>query len=179
MNHLKEKYTKEIVPSMMEKYKYTTVMNVPKLEKIVVNIGTGDATTNSKLLEAAMNELELITGQKPVATKAKKAIAGFKLRAGQSIGCKVTLRGENMYNFLDKLIAVSLPRVRDFRGLSPKAFDGRGNYTIGIKEQLVFPEIEFDDVVKVRGMDIVLVTTAKTNEEAYALLEELGIPFRK
>ena len=179
MNHLKEKYTKEIVPSMMEKYKYTTVMNVPKLEKIVVNIGTGDATTNSKLLEAAMNELELITGQKPVATKAKKAIAGFKLRAGQSIGCKVTLRGENMYNFLDKLIAVALPRVRDFRGLSSKAFDGRGNYTIGIKEQLIFPEIEFDDVVKVRGMDIVLVTTAKTNEEAHELLKELGIPFRK
>ena len=142
MNHLKEKYTKEIVPSMMEKYKYTTVMNVPKLEKIVVNIGTGDATTNSKLLEAAMNELELITGQKPVATKAKKAIAGFKLRAGQSIGCKVTLRGENMYNFLEKLIRIALPRVRDFRGISPKSFDGRGNYTLGLTEQLIFSEIE-------------------------------------
>ena len=147
MNHLKEKYTKEIVPSMMEKYKYTTVMNVPKLEKIVVNIGTGDATTNSKLLEAAMNELELITGQKPVATKAKKAIAGFKLRAGQSIGCKVTLRGENMYNFLEKLIRIALPRVRDFRGISPKSFDGRGNYTLGLTEQLSFSEIEFDNVV--------------------------------
>ena len=154
-------------------------MQVPKLEKIVINIGAGDASHNSKLLDACVNDLMAITGQKPVITKAHKSIAGFKIREGQNIGCKVTLRGENMYNFLDKLIAVSLPRVRDFRGLSPKAFDGRGNYTIGIKEQLVFPEIEFDDVVKVRGMDIVLVTTAKTNEEAYALLEELGIPFRK
>lgn len=179
MNHLKEKYTKEIVPSMMEKYKYTTVMNVPKLEKIVVNIGTGDATTNSKLLEAAMNELELITGQKPVATKAKKAIAGFKLRAGQSIGCKVTLRGENMYNFLEKLIRIALPRVRDFRGISPKSFDGRGNYTLGLTEQLVFSEIEYDNVVKVRGMDVVFVTTAKSNEEAYDLLKGFGMPFKK
>lgn len=158
---------------------YKTVMQVPKLEKIVINIGAGDASHNSKLLDACVNDLMAITGQKPVITKAHKSIAGFKIREGQNIGCKVTLRGENMYNFLDKLIAVSLPRVRDFRWLSPKAFDGRGNYTIGIKEQLVFPEIEFDDVVKVRGMDIVLVTTAKTNEEAYALLEELGIPFRK
>ena len=179
MNHLKEKYTKEIVPSMMEKYKYTTVMNVPKLEKIVVNIGTGDATTNSKLLEAAMNELELITGQKPVATKAKKAIAGFKLRAGQSIGCKVTLRGENMYNFLEKLIRIALPRVRDFRGISPKSFDGRGNYTLGLTEQLIFSEIEYDNVVKVRGMDVVFVTTAKSNEEAYDLLKGFGMPFNK
>ncbi|MCI5702460.1 MAG: 50S ribosomal protein L5 [Erysipelotrichaceae bacterium] len=179
MNHLKEKYTKEIVPSMMEKYKYTTVMNVPKLEKIVVNIGTGDATTNSKLLEAAMNELELITGQKPVATKAKKAIAGFKLRAGQSIGCKVTLRGENMYNFLEKLIRIALPRVRDFRGISPKSFDGRGNYTLGLTEQLIFSEIEYDNVVKVRGMDVVFVTTAKSNEEAYDLLKGFGMPFKK
>lgn len=179
MNHLKEKYTKEIVPSMMEKYKYTTVMNVPKLEKIVVNIGTGDATTNSKLLEAAMNELELITGQKPVATKAKKAIAGFKLRAGQSIGCKVTLRGENMYNFLEKLICIALPRVRDFRGISPKSFDGRGNYTLGLTEQLIFSEIEYDNVVKVRGMDVVFVTTAKSNEEAYDLLKGFGMPFKK
>lgn len=179
MNHLKEKYTKEIVPSMMEKYKYTTVMNVPKLEKIVVNIGTGDATTNSKLLEAAMNELELITGQKPVATKAKKAIAGFKLRAGQSIGCKVTLRGENMYNFLEKLIRIALPRVRDFRGVSPKSFDGRGNYTLGLTEQLIFSEIEYDNVVKVRGMDVVFVTTAKSNEEAYDLLKGFGMPFKK
>lgn len=179
MNHLKEKYTKEIVPSMMEKYKYTSVMNVPKLEKIVVNIGTGDATTNSKLLEAAMNELELITGQKPVATKAKKAIAGFKLRAGQSIGCKVTLRGENMYNFLEKLIRIALPRVRDFRGISPKSFDGRGNYTLGLTEQLIFSEIEYDNVVKVRGMDVVFVTTAKSNEEAYDLLKGFGMPFKK
>ena len=179
MNRLKEKYNKEIIPSLKEKMGYKTVMQVPKLEKIVINIGAGDASHNSKLLDACVNDLMAITGQKPVITKAHKSIAGFKIREGQNIGCKVTLRGENMYNFLDKLIAVSLPRVRDFRGLSPKAFDGRGNYTIGIKEQLVFPEIEFDDVVKVRGMDIVLVTTAKTNEEAYALLEELGIPFRK
>ena len=179
MNRLKEKYNKEIVPSLKEKFNYTTVMQVPKLEKIVVNIGCGDASHNSKLLEAAVNDLTLITGQKPVVTKARKSIAGFKIREGQAIGCKVTLRGEAMYNFLDKLISVSLPRVRDFRGLSPRAFDGRGNYTIGIKEQLVFPEIEFDNVVKVRGLDIVLVTTAKTNDEAYALLQELGIPFRK
>ena len=179
MNRLKERYNKEIVPSLKEKMGYKTVMQVPKLEKIVINIGAGDASHNSKLLDACVNDLMAITGQKPVITKAHKSIAGFKIREGQNIGCKVTLRGENMYNFLDKLIAVSLPRVRDFRGLSPKAFDGRGNYTIGLKEQLVFPEIEFDDVVKVRGMDIVLVTTAKTNEEAYALLEELGIPFRK
>ena len=179
MNRLKERYNKEIIPSLKEKMGYKTVMQVPKLEKIVINIGAGDASHNSKLLDACVNDLMAITGQKPVITKAHKSIAGFKIREGQNIGCKVTLRGENMYNFLDKLIAVSLPRVRDFRGLSPKAFDGRGNYTIGIKEQLVFPEIEFDDVVKVRGMDIVLVTTAKTNEEAYDLLEELGIPFRK
>ena len=179
MNRLKERYIKEIVPSLKDKMGYKTVMQVPKLEKIVINIGAGDASHNSKLLDACVNDLMAITGQKPVITKAHKSIAGFKIREGQNIGCKVTLRGENMYNFLDKLIAVALPRVRDFRGLSPKAFDGRGNYTIGIKEQLVFPEIEFDDVVKVRGMDIVLVTTAKTNDEAYALLEELGIPFRK
>ena len=179
MNRLREKYINEIVPNMQKKFNYKSVMQVPKLDKIVINIGCGDATHNSKLLDAACNDLLQITGQKPVVTKAKKSIAGFKIREGQAIGCKVTLRGERMYNFLDKLISVSLPRVRDFRGLSPKAYDGRGNYTIGIKEQLVFPEIEFDDVVKVRGMDIVLVTTAKTNEEAYALLEELGIPFRK
>ncbi len=179
MNHLKEKYTKQIVPELMEKYKYTTVMNVPKLDKIVINIGTGDATTNAKLLEAAMNELELITGQKPVATKAKKAIAGFKLRAGQAIGCKVTLRGDKMYNFLEKLISIALPRVRDFRGVSPKAFDGRGNYTLGLTEQLIFSEIEYDNVVKVRGMDIVFVTTANSNEEAYDLLKGFGMPFKK
>ena len=179
MNRLKEKYLNEIVPSLQNKYNYKSVMEVPKLEKIVINIGVGDATGNSKLLEAACSDLELISGQKPVVTKAKKSIAGFKLREGQAIGCKVTLRGENMYNFLDKLISISLPRVRDFRGVSPKAFDGRGNYTLGIKEQLIFNEIEYDNVVKVRGMDIVLVTTAKSNEEAYDLLNELGIPFRK
>lgn len=179
MNHLKEKYTKEIVPELTEKYKYKSVMDVPKLEKIVVNIGVGDATGNSKLLEAAMNELELITGQKPVATTAKKAIAGFKLREGQKIGCKVTLRGENMYNFMQKLISIALPRVRDFRGVSPKAFDGRGNYTLGLTEQLIFSEIEYDNVVKVRGMDVVFVTTAKTNEEAYDLLKGFGMPFKK
>ena len=178
MNRLKEKYLNEIVPSLQNKYNYKSVMEVPKLEKIVINIGVGDATGNSKLLEAACNDLELISGQKPVITKAKKSIAGFKLREGQAIGCKVTLRGENMYNFLDKLVSISLPRVRDFRGVSPKAFDGRGNYTLGIKEQLIFNEIEYDNVVKVRGMDIVLVTTAKSNEEAYDLLNELGIPFR-
>ena len=152
---------------------------MPKLDKIVVNMGVGDATTNSKLLEAAMRDLEIITGQKPVTTKAKKAIAGFKVREGQAIGCKVTLRGENMYNFLDKLISITLPRVRDFRGISTKAFDGRGNYTLGLTEQLIFSEIEFDDVVKVRGMDIVFVTTAKTNDEALDLLKGFGMPFKK
>ena len=179
MNRLKEKYLKEVVPSLKEKFNYKTVMEVPKLDKIVVNIGVGDATTNSKLLDAAVAELELITGQKPVVTKARKSIAGFKLREGQAIGCKVTLRSDNMYTFLDKLIAIGLPRVRDFRGVSPKGFDGRGNYTLGLKEQLIFSEIEFDNVVKVRGMDIVFVTTAKTDEEALELLSLLGIPFRK
>ena len=179
MNRLKEKYLKEIVPSLQKKHNYKSIMEVPKLEKIVVNIGVGDATTNSKLLDAAVTDLELITGQKPVVTKARKSIAGFHVREGQSIGCKVTLRGENMYNFLDKLITIGLPRVRDFRGVSPKAFDGRGNYTLGIKEQLIFSEIEYDNVVKVRGMDIVIVTSAKNDEEAFDLLNELGIPFRK
>ena len=179
MNRLKEKYLNEIMPSLMEKHKYKSIMEVPKLEKIVINMGVGDATGNSKLLDAAVEDLTIISGQKPVITKAKKSIAGFKVREGQSIGCKVTLRGENMYNFLDKLISIALPRVRDFRGVSPRAFDGRGNYTLGIKEQLIFSEIEFDKVVKVRGMDIVLVTTAKSNEEAYDLLKELGIPFRR
>ena len=179
MNRLKEKYLNEIVPSLREKHNYKSIMEVPKLEKIVINIGVGDATGNSKLLDAPVHDLELISGQKPVVTKAKKSIAGFKVREGQSIGCKVTLRGENMYNFMDKLVSVGLPRVRDFRGVSPKAFDGRGNYTLGIKEQLIFSEIEYDDVVKVRGMDIVFVTTAKSDEEAYDLLLGLGIPFRK
>ena len=179
MNRLKEKYVNEIVPSLIKKHNYTTIMEVAKLEKIVINMGVGDATTNSKLIEAAVKDLELISGQKPVVTKARKSIAGFKVREGQAIGCKVTLRGNNMYNFMDKLVSIGLPRVRDFRGVSPKAFDGRGNYTLGIKEQLIFSEIEYDNVVKVRGMDIVFVTTAKSNEEAYDLLSELGIPFRK
>ena len=179
MNRLKEKYLKEVVPSLKEKYNYKSIMEVPKLEKIVINMGVGDATQNAKLLEAAVNDLAKISGQKPVVTKAKKSIAGFKVRQGQSIGCKVTLRGENMYNFMDKLITISLPGVRDFRGVSSKAFDGRGNYTMGIKEQLIFQEINYDDIVKVRGMDIIFVTTAKTNEEAYDLLNGLGIPFRK
>ena len=179
MNRLKEKYLNEVVPSLMSKYNYKSIMEVPKLEKIVINIGVGDATGNSKLLDAAVADLTKISGQKPVVTKAKKSIAGFKVREGQAIGCKVTLRGENMYVFLDKLISIALPRVRDFRGVSSKSFDGRGNYTLGIKEQLIFPEINFDEVVKVRGMDIVIVTSAKTNEEAFDLLKELGVPFRK
>ena len=179
MNRLKEKYLNEVVPSLTKKHNYKSIMEVPKLEKIVVNIGVGDATTNSKLLDAAVADLEAITGQKPVITRAKKSIAGFHVREGQAIGCKVTLRGENMYTFFDKLIAIGLPRVRDFRGVNPKGFDGRGNYTLGLKEQLIFSEIEYDNVQKVRGMDIVFVTTAKTNEEAFDLLDELGMPFRK
>ena len=179
MNRLKEKYVNEIVPNLMKKYNYSSVMQTPKLEKVVINIGVGDAITNSKLLEVAMSELELITGAKPVVTKAKKSIAGFKLREGQSIGCKVTLRGEKMWTFIEKLIKINLPRVRDFRGVSPKAFDGRGNYTLGIKEQMIFTEIEYDKIVKSRGMDIVFVTTAETNEEAFDLLDGIGIPFRK
>jgi len=179
MNRLKEKYDKQIINDLREKYSYKNINEVPKLNKIVINIGCGDAAGNSKLLEAAMNDLETITGQKPVATKAKKSIAGFKLREGQAIGCKATLRGEAMYNFLDKLISITLPRVRDFRGISNKAFDGRGNYTLGLTEQLIFSEIVYDDVVKVRGMDIVFVTTAKTNEEAYDLLKGFGMPFKK
>lgn len=179
MNSLKETYNKEIIPELTKKYNYTTVMAVPKLEKIVVNMGVGDATLNSKLLDVAVSELEKITGCTPVITKAKRSIAGFKLREGQAIGCKVTLRGEKMYTFLEKLIKITLPRVRDFRGISPKAFDGRGNYTLGIKEQVIFPEIVYDEVVKVRGMDIVFVTTAKTNEEALDLLKGFGLPFKK
>ena len=179
MNRLQEKYSKEIVASLREKYNYKSIMETPKLEKIVVNMGVGDATGNSKFLEAAVADLATITGQKPVVTKAKKAIAGFKIRAGQPIGCKVTLRGEAMYNFLDKLISITLPRVRDFRGISSKSFDGRGNYTLGLNEQLIFSEIDYDSVVKVRGMDIVFVTTAKTNEEALDLLKGFGMPFKK
>ena len=179
MNRLKEKYLNEVVPSLKEKYNYKSIMEVPKLEKIVINMGVGDATQNSKLIEGAVNDLTKITGQKPVVTKARKSIAGFHVREGQSIGCKVTLRGENMYSFMDKLISVSLPQVRDFRGINPKSFDGKGNYTLGLKEQLIFAEIDYDDVVKVRGMDIVFVTTAKSNEESFDLLNGLGMPFRK
>ena len=179
MNRLQEKYSKEIAKDLKEKYNYKSVMEIPKLNKIVINMGVGDATSNSKFLDAALEDLATITGQKPVVTKAKKAIAGFKVRAGQPIGCKVTLRGENMYNFLDKLISITLPRVRDFRGISPKSFDGRGNYTLGLTEQLIFSEIDYDKVVKVRGMDIIFVTTAKTNAEALDLLKGFGMPFKK
>ena len=179
METLKEVYGKEIVPALTEKFKYTSRMQVPKLEKIVLNMGVGDATTDSKYLDAAVKELELIAGQKPVITKAKKSIAGFKLREGNKIGCKVTLRGERMYIFLEKLIKIALPRVRDFRGISKGSFDGRGNYTLGIKEQLIFPEVDYDQVIKIRGLDIVMVTTAKTNEEALALLSGFGLPFKK
>ena len=179
MNRLQKKYNEEIVPSLREKYNYKSVMAIPKLEKIVVNMGVGDATNNSKLLDAAVADLKAITGQQPIVTKAKKAVANFKVREGQGIGCRVTLRGDNMYNFLDKLISITLPRVRDFRGISPKSFDGRGNYTLGLTEQLIFSEIDYDKVVKVRGMDIVFVTTAHTNEEALDLLKGFGMPFRK
>lgn len=179
MNRLKERYENEVIKSMMEKFNYSSKMQAPKIEKIVLNIGVGDAVSNSKLLDDAVNELTLITGQKPVVTKAKKSIAGFKLREGMPIGCKVTLRGERMFEFLDKLVNVSLPRVRDFRGVSNNSFDGRGNYTLGIKEQLIFPEINFDKVNKLRGMDIVFVTTAKTDEESHELLAQLGMPFKK
>ena len=179
MSNLKELYNKEITASLMKEYNYSSKMEVPRLEKIVVNMGVGDGAHDSKFIEAAVKDLEAITGQKPVVTKARKSIAGFKLREGQPIGCKVTLRGENMYNFMDKLIKLALPRVRDFRGISKTAFDGRGNYTLGIKEQLIFPEIDYDKVGKVRGMDIVIVTTANSDEEAYSLLEGLGMPFSK
>ena len=179
MNRLQERYENEVVKSLMEKFNYSSKMQAPKIEKIVLNIGVGDAVSNSKLLDEAVNELTLISGQKPVITRAKKSIAGFKLREGAPIGCKVTLRGERMYEFLDKLVNVSLPRVRDFRGVSNNSFDGRGNYTLGIKEQLIFPEINFDKVNKLRGMDIVFVTTAKTDEEGHELLAQLGMPFKK
>ncbi|WP_066321303.1 50S ribosomal protein L5 [Bacillus sp. FJAT-29814] len=179
MNRLKEKYLKEITPALMSKFNYKSVMEVPKIEKIVVNMGVGDAVANAKALDNAVDELATITGQKPLVTRAKKSIAGFRLREGMPIGAKVTLRGERMYQFLDKLVSVSLPRVRDFRGVSKKAFDGRGNYTLGIKEQLIFPEIDYDKVSKVRGMDIVIVTTAKTDEESRELLTQIGMPFQK
>ena len=179
MNRLMERYQNEVVKSLMEKFNYSSKMQAPKIEKIVLNIGVGDAVSNSKLLDEAVNELTLISGQKPVITRAKKSIAGFKLREGAPIGCKVTLRGERMYEFLDKLVNISLPRVRDFSGVSNNSFDERGNYTLGIKEQLIFPEINFDKVNKLRGMDIVFVTTAKTDEEGHELLAQLGMPFKK
>ena len=178
MNRLKEKYETSIRKELTEKFNYTTPMQVPKLEKIVVNMGVGEAVHNSKALDDAIEELTVITGQKPIATKAKKSIANFKLREGMPIGAKVTLRGERMYEFLDKLVSIALPRVRDFHGISGNAFDGRGNYTVGIKEQLIFPEINFDKISKIRGLDIVIVTTAKTDEEGRALLLGLGMPFR-
>ena len=179
MNRVLQYYKETVIKELTEKFGYTTVMQVPKIEKIVVNMGVGDAIANSKALDAAVEDLATITGQKPLITKAKKSIAVFKLREGMAIGAKVTLRGEKMYEFFDKLVSISLPRVRDFRGLSKNSFDGRGNYTIGIKEQLIFPEIVYDKVFKVRGMDIVIVTTAKTDEEGRALLSMLGMPFRK
>ncbi|MBS4175699.1 50S ribosomal protein L5 [Bacillus sp. FJAT-49736] len=179
MNRLKEKYVNELTPALTSKFGYKSVMQVPKIEKIVINMGVGDAVQNSKVLDNAVEELTIITGQKPVITRAKNSIAGFRLREGMPIGCKVTLRGERMYEFLDKLISVSLPRVRDFRGISKKSFDGRGNYTLGVKEQLIFPEIDYDKVSKIRGMDIVIVTTAKTDEEGRELLTQFGMPFQK
>ena len=179
MSSLKERYKSEVVPEMMKKFNYTSVMQVPKLEKIVINMGVSDVRDNAKALENAVRDLQIITGQKVVTTKAKKSIAGFKIREGMEIGCKVTLRNEKMYDFAEKLFAVALPRVRDFRGLSPNSFDGRGNYSMGVKEQLIFPEIEYDKIDKIRGMDVIFVTTANTDEEAKELLRLLGMPFSK
>lgn len=179
MNRLQEKYENSVRPELASKFAYKSSMQIPKVEKIVVNMGVGDAVANSKVLDDAVEELTVITGQKPVVTKAKKSIANFKLREGMPIGCKVTLRGERMYQFLDKLVSIALPRVRDFHGINGNSFDGRGNYTLGVKEQLIFPEINFDKVKKVRGMDIVIVTTAKTDEEGRTLLQLMGMPFRK
>ena len=179
MSRLKDKYVNEVAPALQEEFKYKSVMQIPKIEKIVLNMGVGEVKDNPKALENAMRDMGIICGQKPIATVATKSVAAFKLREGMKIGCKVTLRGENMYNFLDKLISISLPRVRDFRGINPNSFDGHGNYAMGIKEQLMFPEIEFDKIDKVRGMDIIIVTTAKTDEEARSLLSAIGMPFRK
>jgi large subunit ribosomal protein L5 len=176
---LQEKYEKEVVPALMEKFAYKSVMEVPKLEKIVINMGVGEAKDNPKVLEAAVSDMTIITGQKPVLTRAKKSIANFKIRENMPIGCKVTLRKQKMYEFADKLMNIALPRVRDFQGVSDKAFDGRGNYTLGVKEQLIFPEIEYDKIDKVRGMDIIFVTTAKTDEESREFLRALGMPFTR
>ena len=179
MSRLKDQYQNEIVDALTKKFGYKNIMEVPKLDKIVVNMGVGEAKENAKLLEAAVKDLETITGQKAVTTKAKNSVANFKIREGMPIGCKVTLRGEKMYEFLDRLVNLALPRVRDFRGINPNAFDGRGNYALGIKEQLIFPEIEYDKVDKVRGMDVIFVTTAKTDEEGRELLAQFGMPFAK
>lgn len=179
MSRLLEKYKTDVVSALVKEFNYSSVMQAPRVEKVVINMGVGDAITNAKALEDAVAELTTIAGQKPVITKAKKSIANFKLREGMSIGCKVTLRGERMYVFLDKLMNIALPRVRDFRGVSNEAFDGRGNYTLGIKEQLIFPEINYDKVNRVRGMDIIIVTSAQTNQEGRALLSNLGMPFAK
>jgi len=174
---LKTKYEQEVIPALQKQFNYKNVMMVPRLEKIVVNVGLGEAVQNAKALDAAVGDIAAITAQRPVITRAKKSIAAFKIRTGMPIGCKVTLRGERMWDFLQKLIYVALPRVRDFRGVSPKAFDGRGNYALGLKEQLIFPEIDYDKIDKIRGMDVIIVTTAKTDEEAKALLKALGMPF--
>ena len=179
MSRMQDKYNKEVAPALMEKFSYKSTMQIPKLDKIVINIGMGEAKDNPKAIEAACGDLAAITGQKPIITKAKKSVANFKLREGQPIGCKVTLRGEKMYEFLDRLVNLALPRVRDFRGVNPNAFDGRGNYALGIKEQIIFPEIEYDKVDKVRGMDIIFVTTANTDEEARELLTLFNMPFAK
>ena len=179
MAEFKKLYEDKIIKELTDEFHYTSKMQVPRLEKIVINIGVGDGAHDDKFIEAAVRELALITGQQPVVTKAKKSVAGFKIREGNTIGTKVTLRGENMYLFLEKLVKIVLPAVRDFRGISPKSFDGHGNYTSGLKDQLVFPEVVYDDVIKVRGMDIVIVTTANTNEEALKLLSGFGMPFRK
>ena len=178
MDRLQEKYRKDVSPKLTEKFGYKNVMQIPKLEKVVINMSVGESVGNPKALESAMNDLTTISGQKPIQTRAKKSLAAWKLRQGMAIGCKVTLRGQRMYEFLDKFINVALPRVRDFRGVSEKAFDGRGNYALGLKEQLIFPEIEYDKIDKIRGMDIVIVTTAATDEEAYELLKLLGVPFK-
>jgi large subunit ribosomal protein L5 len=179
MNRMRERYQKEITPALLKAFSFTNVMQVPRVEKVVVNIGAGEALDNPKALDAAISDLTTIVGQKPVATKARKSIANFKLREGRLIGAKVTLRGERMWAFLDRLLNIALPRVRDFRGVSPNAFDGRGNYTLGLRDQLVFPEIEYDKIDKVRGMEVTIVTTAKTDEHARALLQMLGMPFGK
>ncbi len=178
-SRLQDKYINEVVPALMEKFGYSNVMQAPKIEKVVLNMGVGEARENAKALESAVNEMSVISGQKPVVTKAKKSVSNFKLREGMSVGCKVTLRGIKMFYFLDKLMNVALPRVRDFRGVTPKSFDGRGNFALGIKEQLIFPEIDYDKVDKIRGMDIIITTTAKTDEEARELLKLMGMPFTK